>query len=389
MAKSKRGSKSSVTPELPEQKPGRDTRQHTRLVSMNRRVLLKSGAVISMAAVVPVGCGGSPEGSSPSLAPTPPDAATPPAPPTSPAKFLDDKQRDNLVALVDRFIPADVDPGAEIACCADFIDAYLAAFMTSPPFIYAGGPYSDRAGNATNDFLSFIPLDPYEELGWRIVIEGSQGLPEREFNGPVKGLQEIYTDGLAHLDVRAQGQGAACFAELSAQQRDTIINDTSDPEVQALVNVALFDTFNGMYGAPEYQGNKDLAGWGFTAWDGDVHPTGYTDEEVANADSPGPFDATLPPSYHENPSNGANSNNAAPSTSAAVAPKSRSTAVPLADPPASLPELPVMLSVDSMTSMVAECEGRLDKLREMMRPFREYAERQNAALTRAEGEQNA
>ena len=30
-------------------------------------------------------------------------------------------------------------------------------------------------------------------------IEGSQGMPEREFNGPVVGLQERYREGLAAL----------------------------------------------------------------------------------------------------------------------------------------------------------------------------------------------
>ena len=37
------------------------------------------------------------------------------------------------------------------------------------------------------------------------------------------------------------------------------------------------------YGAPEYGGNRDLAGWLAIEFPGDVQPRGYTDEEVSNA----------------------------------------------------------------------------------------------------------
>ena len=43
------------------------------------------------------------------------------------------------------------------------------------------------------------PLSALDELAWRIRIEGSRGLPEREFNGPVVGLQQRYREGLAAL----------------------------------------------------------------------------------------------------------------------------------------------------------------------------------------------
>ncbi len=37
----------------------------------------------------------------------------------------------------------------------------------------------------------------------------------------------------------------------------------------------------GAYGAPEYEGNRDLAGWRAIGYEGDVQPRGYTDEEVS------------------------------------------------------------------------------------------------------------
>jgi hypothetical protein len=35
-----------------------------------------------------------------------------------------------------------------------------------------------------------------------------------------------------------------------------------------------------MYGAPEYGGNRDQAGWVAIGFDGDVLPRGYTDDDV-------------------------------------------------------------------------------------------------------------
>ncbi len=291
-----------------------------------RRVVLKTGGTVLMSAwLAPLaGCGSSvPVGAD--------DAALRgPDQPTPRAGFLTEAELRTLRALVDRLIPADLQPGAVAAHAEDAIDALLAAFMTDPPLIYAGGPFSDRAGALRNDFSRFIPLDDYEALAWRIVIEGSQGRPEREFNGPVRGLQQIYREGLAHLDARAaqlatgvlpaaigdvlreqlddtplamvldqvnELSGTETFADLPALLRDVIVFDGSDAQVQTLVDVAFPGTLDGTYGAPEYGGNRDLVGWTSTDWPGDVQPRGYTDTEVINRDPPGPFDALLPPSY--------------------------------------------------------------------------------------------
>ena len=72
------------------------------------------------------------------------------------------------------------------------------AFTFDPPRIWAGGPFSGRFGGDAS-FAEFIPLSRVEELAWRTRIEGSRGLPEREWNGPVRGWQEVYRDGIAQL----------------------------------------------------------------------------------------------------------------------------------------------------------------------------------------------
>jgi hypothetical protein len=37
----------------------------------------------------------------------------------------------------------------------------------------------------------------------------------------------------------------------------------------------------GMYGAPEYGGNRESVGWTYIDYEGDVQPRGYTDAEVS------------------------------------------------------------------------------------------------------------
>lgn len=315
------------------------------LLPVTRRVVLKvGGAVLMTAWLGPLA--GCKDGDQAAVS-APVDLRGPDRP-TPRARFLTDAELNTLRALVDRLIPADLQPGAEAAHAEQAIDAFLAAFMTDPPLIYAGGPFSDRAGAVRNDFVRFIPLDAYEALAWRMVIEGSQGLPEREFNGPVRGLQQIYREGLAHLDARAKqlAPGIEGFADLPAPLRDLIVLDPSDAQVQALVDVAFLNTLDGTYGAPEYGGNHDRIGWASTDWRGDVQPRGYTDSEVIHRDTPGPFDALLPPSY-------GGSDNASAST--------RNLSLPLL-------ELPPLLIVagESLAAAIMNADGSLAGLRRQL-----------------------
>jgi hypothetical protein len=198
-------------------------------------------------------------------------------------RFLTAHELDTLRAVAGRFLPGppdDPDPGAVEAGAAEAIDLYLAAFKVDPPLIHAGGPFSDRAGAAHDDFADFVPLDALAELGWRIRLEGSQGKPEREFAGPVTGLQEIYRTALAHLDARAGGN----FAALPGPAQDLILRDQTDTAVQDFVAVALTDVLEATYGPPEYGGNRNLVGWTVNHWPGDTQPRGFTAAEVSNAD---------------------------------------------------------------------------------------------------------
>jgi gluconate 2-dehydrogenase subunit 3-like protein len=151
----------------------------------------------------------------------------------------------------------------------------------SPPMIHAGGPFSDRAGARHDDFEDFVPLDEHAELGWRIRLEGTRGLREREFAGPVRGLQQVYREGLAHLDERARSSFAMDFASTPGPGRDLILSDQGDDRVQELVGAAFGNALEAMYGPPEYGGNRGGAGWRYTNWPGDRQPRGYSDAHVS------------------------------------------------------------------------------------------------------------
>src|SRR5439155_7645486 len=96
-------------------------------------------------------------------------------------RFLTAHELDTLRAVAGRLVPGppdDPDPGAVEAGAPEAIDLLLASFTLDPPLIHAGGPFSNLAGAAHDDFADFIPLDRLSELGWRIRLEGSQGKPE-------------------------------------------------------------------------------------------------------------------------------------------------------------------------------------------------------------------
>jgi hypothetical protein len=221
--------------------------------------------------------------------------------PGAPGRFLTAHELDTLRAVCRRFIPGppdDPDPGADEAGVAEAIDLLLGAFSLDPPLIHAGGPFSNRAGAAHDDFADFVPLDPHAELGWRIRIEGTLGLAEREFAGPVAGLQQTYRDGLAHLDQQAQSHLGTPFAAAPGPAQDALLADTADADTQAFVAVAFANSLEAMYGPPEYGGNRGLVGWGYTRWPGDRQPRGYGDDEVTQKDPATqslPAPATLPP----------------------------------------------------------------------------------------------
>ena len=188
------------------------------------------------------------------------------------AAFFDEHELGVLAAAVDRLIPPDDEgaPGASSTGVVEYIDTLLGAFTFDPPRIFAGGPYSGRWGGDPS-FERWLPLGPMEELAWRTRIEGSQGQPEREFNGVVVGLQQRYRDGLTSL--------GSDFTDVPADEQDRRLDID-----RAFKRLLYEHACEGMYGDPVYGGNRAFAGWDSVGWIGDIQPRGYTDEEVSGRD---------------------------------------------------------------------------------------------------------
>lgn len=231
--------------------------------SLTRRALLRNGLCGAALLAFPAGCG---------------DAARGVGQPGS-GRFLTRQEYDSVAALCSVVIPEDQDPGALSAHVADYIDFLLGAFTVDPPRIYAAGPYSGRHGGE-DGFRVYLPLSRVKEIAWRTAIEGSRGLPEREFNGPVIGWQERYQAGIAELDRLARDRAGVGFSELPADEQAAVVNQAD----RSFINLAFEHTVEGMYAAPEYGGNADLVGWQTIDYEGDRQPIGYDRAAVEEAD---------------------------------------------------------------------------------------------------------
>jgi Gluconate 2-dehydrogenase subunit 3 len=182
-------------------------------------------------------------------------------------RFLTQDEYDVVSCIADRMLPPDDDfVGGGAAGTAEYVDRTLGAFTFEPPRIWAGGPFSGRFGGPAS-FDRFIPLSRVEQLAWRTRIEGSRGIADREWNGPVRGWQEIYRDGIAAL--------GADFLALDPKAQAARLGAV--PELEQLLFVHACEA---CYGAPEYGGNRELTGWRSIAYAGDVQPRGWPDDEV-------------------------------------------------------------------------------------------------------------
>ncbi len=182
--------------------------------------------------------------------------------------FLTRPEREIIEAAAERLVPPTVDghPGARALGVIEYIDGLLDAFSVDPPRIWAGGPFSGRAGGRAQ-FGEFMTLSPLEALAWRTRIEGSLGIAERERMGPIAGWQTQYRDGAAAL--------GSDFAIADAAEQDRRLE--SHTEFRDLLYQHVVE---GAYAAPEYGGNRDLRAWQAIEFPGDVQPRGYTDAEV-------------------------------------------------------------------------------------------------------------
>ena len=164
-------------------------------------------------------------------------------------------------------------PGAREADVTGYIDSMLSALGaldSAAPLVYAGGPWSNRHTSGPDLMARFGTLDPVARIAWRRRLQG---------------WQDQYRQGIATLDKLA----GADFTTASHAKQDKIL---VMPSASSFTSLLFEHTIEGLYAAPEYGGNRDLAGWKDIAFPGDIQPRGYTADEVSRSDGPDPVEVT-------------------------------------------------------------------------------------------------
>ncbi|HEY1960102.1 MAG TPA: gluconate 2-dehydrogenase subunit 3 family protein [Polyangiaceae bacterium] len=238
----------------------------------SRRDLLRYLGGIAVATAIPFPLAGCDDGTTP-----PPQTG-----------FFTDQERAVLGALANAVLPPDDTPGGKDLGAVAYIERLLTAFdaadATTPPAIYAGGPYSGRVPFADengapssnfppNSFATFLPLDIVKDAGWRVQIFGSSALPAGAPNdallGAVTGLRDQVKQGLA----AAIAGSPTPIDQLSQDDLIDFLNTgLSVPFRQLVIDLVCQASF----GPPEYGGNPNLAGWQMTHFEGDSQPLGYS-----------------------------------------------------------------------------------------------------------------
>ena len=169
-------------------------------------------------------------------------------------------------------------PGAREADVTGYIDSMLGALGVldgavhedAAPLVFAGGPWSNRHTSGPDLMAHFLALDPVAQIAWRRRLTG---------------WQQQYRQGIAALDKLAGGG----FTKASHARQDKIL---TMPAVSSFTSLLFEHTIEGLYAAPEYGGNRGLAGWREIGFPGDIQPRGYTADEVSRSDGHDPVDNT-------------------------------------------------------------------------------------------------
>ena len=188
----------------------------------------------------------------------------------STAGFLSECDRGIVASLADYVLIPDTEAGGTDLGAVDYIESLLTALDGATPRIFAGGPFSGRAPSGTrgmsDDFLNFVPLERTLAATWRLRLFGSAGLPgggpNDSVTGTIEGMRPMFRRVLATLtpEFVAADRVATTWQALPEEFR---------AEFAQLVVEAAFS-------APEYGGNRGLAGWRLVHFPGDVQPRGYT-----------------------------------------------------------------------------------------------------------------
>jgi len=151
--------------------------------------------------------------------------------------FFTPSEARTVEAIVERLIPADeLSMSGKDAGCATFIDRQLAGSFGSSAKLYMQAPFQ-KGTPQQGDQSDLVP-------------------------------QQRYRLGLAALDSYCNQTHAKPFAELTGEQRDTVLAGLEKGEItlpgfdgKMLFEAVLANTMEGFFADPIYGGNRDMVSW--------------------------------------------------------------------------------------------------------------------------------
>jgi hypothetical protein len=156
-------------------------------------------------------------------------------------------------------------PGATEADVIRYIDTMLSAFDHHRPKIFAGGPWSNRAGGHVDHMRHFVKPARRQVVAW---------------TKRTRQLRHQYAAAVKKLDAASSTHNFASAPQLEQDQILTKLNGVRE--------LIFGHTIEGMYSVPEYGGNAHTLGWKSISWPGDSQPKGYTAHEVERNDGEDP-----------------------------------------------------------------------------------------------------
>ena len=129
--------------------------------------------------------------------------------------------------------------------------------------------------------VAFIDrLIPSDDLGPGAIEAGAQIYIDRVLTGPNAGERATFIQGLEGAEATARRIHGTAFAELSAENRDQVINEMLDTP---FFNRVRRLTLEGMFSDPYYGGNRNFAGWDLIRYPG-PRPAVAAEDQALNVD---------------------------------------------------------------------------------------------------------